>query len=278
MIEHPLQATASDLDSISRVKENPEENQPEMHASKSPASSDSGSITERAAMIRDELLGEDSVERHTVQASEGSSTNSIVGGDQSSQKEMHGDDDEELEQRLSISCIAHSLRHIAIAFDEKSRELESLRNIQQTHDEECALLRSQLEAEEDERQTLLTQLNNVNSTTTALEREAEALKREIAHKDELLCFSDRISSRLFDMIHVIRAQVEAAESLSPAIRSLSVIPATSSWSDISPTSASVLSLDSSVMTPPLYQAPGSLDQLFKEFLAKDAPLSDDDLV
>ena len=119
MIEHPLQATASDLDSISRVKENPEENQPEMHASKSPASSDSRSITERAAMIRDELLGEDSVERHTVQASEGSSTNSIVGGDQSSQKEMHGDDDEELEQRLSISCIAHSLRHIAIAFDEK---------------------------------------------------------------------------------------------------------------------------------------------------------------
>lgn len=126
-----------------------------------------------------------------------------------------------------------------------------------------------------ERQSLLTQLNEVNSSTTALEREVEALRREMEHKDELLCFSDRISSRLFDMIHAIRAQVEAAESLSPAIRSLSTTPATSSCSDISSTS-SISSPDTSVVTSPLEQARVGLDQLFKEIQAKYASSIDGD--
>ncbi|KAJ1022541.1 hypothetical protein NDA16_003530 [Ustilago loliicola] len=217
-------------------------------------------------MIRDELLGEDSLERDTVQPSEASSGSNSGDGDQSCQKQVNGADDEELEQRLSRSCIAHSLRHIAMVFDEK---------IQQTHDEECDALRSQLETKENERQSLLTQLNEVNSSTTALEREVEALRREMEHKDELLCFSDRISSRLFDMIHAIRAQVEAAESLSPAIRSLSTTPATSSCSDISSTS-SISSPDTSVVTSPLEQARVGLDQLFKEIQAKYASSIDGD--
>lgn len=72
------------------------------------------------------------------------------------------------------------------------------------------------------------QLNDTVSSFNALQREVEALRMELQHKDELLCFSDRISSRLFDLIHAIRAQVEAAESLSPAICSLSTLTSPSS--------------------------------------------------
>lgn len=65
------------------------------------------------------------------------------------------------------------------------------------------------------------ELDGLTVSQDALRCELETLKSEVEHKDELLCFSDRISSRLFDMMHAIRAQVEEAESLSPAIRSLS---------------------------------------------------------
>lgn len=82
-------------------------------------STDSGSLTQRAAMIRDELLGNDSLEQDTVHASGSSSGSSSKSIDGSSEKDENGDPEEELEQRLSKSSIAHSLRHIAVAFDEK---------------------------------------------------------------------------------------------------------------------------------------------------------------
>lgn len=45
------------------------------------------------------------------------------------------------------------------------------------------------------------------------------MRRELEDKEGLLFLSDRICSRLFGIVHGIKAQAEAAESLSPAIRS-----------------------------------------------------------
>ena len=94
----------------------PEDNKA-MEGSK--ASSDSGSLTQRAAMIRDELLGNDSLEHSSEHGSESSSGDSGVVIDPSEQQEVNEEQDDELEQRLGNSNIAHSLRHIALAFDEK---------------------------------------------------------------------------------------------------------------------------------------------------------------
>lgn len=96
------------------------------------ASTDSGSLTERAAIIRDELLGEDSLEHDTIQPSEASSASSSGDGDRACAKQTNGGNDDELEQRLSNSCIAHSLRHIAMAFDEKVSRCSQL-----TEEEVC---------------------------------------------------------------------------------------------------------------------------------------------
>ena len=102
-----------------------------------------------------------------------------------------------------------------------------------------------------------------------MERELEALRRDIEHKDELLCFSDRISSRLFDMIHAIRAQVEAAESLSPAIRSLSTTPTTSTTSTCSDFTSNASS-DGSELKTPTDAVPVPLEELIREIEAKYA--------
>uniref|UniRef100_V5EGB7 Uncharacterized protein n=1 Tax=Kalmanozyma brasiliensis (strain GHG001) TaxID=1365824 RepID=V5EGB7_KALBG len=161
------------------------------------ASSDSGSLTQRAALIRDELLGNDSLEQESVHGSAPSSGTSDQGTTHSSLQDDSCEDKDDLEERLRNSSISQSLRHIALAYDEKSRELESLRT------------------------TLRAELDELTASQEALRCELETLKSEVEHKDELLCFSDRISCRLFNMMHAIRAQVEEAESLSPAIRSLS---------------------------------------------------------
>lgn len=102
------------VDSLMASEKDQQNNQ---HSSK--ASSDSGSLTQRAAMIRDELLGNDSLEQDSEHESVSSSNDSGVELDPSSQEEVNGHDDEELEARLNSSSIAHSLRHIAVAFDEK---------------------------------------------------------------------------------------------------------------------------------------------------------------
>ncbi len=71
-------------------------------------------------MIRDELLGNDSVASDTEPLSD-SSTSKSEGKTQSrTTKTMDSSFSEaDLEDRLSCSGIAHSLRHIALAFDEK---------------------------------------------------------------------------------------------------------------------------------------------------------------
>lgn len=82
------------------------------------ASDDSGSLTQRATIIRDELLGNDLLDQDTERASGSSSRTDADEGDTSSHKGLKGDEDD-LEERLSTSSISHSLRHIALAFDEK---------------------------------------------------------------------------------------------------------------------------------------------------------------
>lgn len=115
-----------------------------------------------------------------------------------------------------------------------------------------------------DRQTLIAQLEESSSSYTILQRQFEALQLEIEHKDELLCFSDRIASRLFNMINNIRAEIEAAESLSPALRSLSTTPTTSSCSDATAPSSheerSVATISESTPLP--------LEELIKEIEAK----------
>lgn len=69
-------------------------------------------------MIRDELLGNDSPDGDTEQGPGSSSSTDEDAGDHSDEKKVQ-DDDDDSEQRLSESSIAHSLRHIALAFDEK---------------------------------------------------------------------------------------------------------------------------------------------------------------
>ena len=94
----------------------------EIHLEKSleSTSTDSGSLTQRAAMIRDELLGNDSIDQDTVHASSSSSNSSEnEGGNRNHDRDEGRDSEDELEERLSKSSIAHSLRHIALAFDEK---------------------------------------------------------------------------------------------------------------------------------------------------------------
>ncbi|SPO27711.1 uncharacterized protein UTRI_04253_B [Ustilago trichophora] len=227
----------------------------EVERVQSTTNSDSGSLTQRAARIKDELLGNDLLEQHTVHAHDSSSGSSSDRVDQSDEKAEYIDDNEELEERLSSSSIAHSLRHIALAFDEK---------IQQTHQKELASLRAEIETKENDRRTLLTQLEESTSSHTSLQRQIEALRLEIEHKDELLCFSDRIASRLFNMINNIRAEVEAAELLSPALRSLSTTPATSSCIDATATSCSeegkIAVTSDSISLP--------LEELIKEIEAK----------
>ena len=51
-----------------------------------------------------------------------------------------------------------------------------------------------------------------------MEREIEALKQRLEERDELLFVSDSVLNRLFNMIRVIKSQVDEAESLSPAVR------------------------------------------------------------
>lgn len=115
-----------------------------------------------------------------------------------------------------------------------------------------------------ENQTLIDQIKDLTSSHDALLQERESLRIENEHKDELLCFSDRISSRLFDMIHNIRTQVEAAESLSPAIRSLSTTPT-------SPSSCSEAASSTSAQTETTALtdlSPVPLEELIKEIEAK----------
>ena len=68
------------------------------------------------------------------------------------------------------------------------------------------------------------------------------------------------------MIHNIRDQVEAAEALSPAIRSLSFTPSSSSPSDATSSSPS----DESEMTTPTDVTPAPLEELIKQIEAKYA--------
>ncbi|SJX63806.1 uncharacterized protein SRS1_14552 [Sporisorium reilianum f. sp. reilianum] len=228
------------------------------------SSSGSGSLTQRAAMIRDELLGNDSLEPGSAPESLSSSGTSAEELDSSSQKSNSKDEEAELEERLNNSAISHSLRHIAMAFDEKSRELESLRKIQQTHEEEMALLRAQFQNEKEETQALTKELDELKSSHAALSCELEALKSDVESKDELLCLSDRISSRLFDMIHAIKAQIEAAETLSPAIRSIS---SSSSAASFDSDSASVASSQAG-STPAIVPLPTPIEALTKQSEAK----------
>ncbi|SPO32509.1 uncharacterized protein UTRI_04253 [Ustilago trichophora] len=246
------------------MKERDASTEGEVERVQSTTNSDSGSLTQRAAQIKDELLGNDILEQDTVHAPNSSSGSESDKVDQSDDKIGYVEDNEELEERLSSSSIAHSLRHIALAFDEKSRELESLREIQKAHDTKLESLRAALEAKENERRTLIAQLEESTSSYTILQRRFETLQLEIEHKDELLCFSDRIASRLFNMINNIRAEVEAAESLSPALRSLCTAPATSSCSDATAPSSreeSTVVINSESTSLPL-------EELIKEIEAK----------
>ncbi|SPO46533.1 uncharacterized protein PSANT_04219 [Moesziomyces antarcticus] len=170
-------------------------------------------------MIRDELLGNDSVASDTEPLSD-SSTSKSEGETQSrTTKTMDSSFSEaDLEDRLSCSGIAHSLRHIALAFDEKSRELDSLRAIQQRHDEELAILQDKLKTAEQEQTARTLELQLSNSSREDVEREIDALKQRLEEKDALLFVSDRVLHRLFNMIRVIKTQVDEAESLSPAVR------------------------------------------------------------
>ncbi|CDR87358.1 uncharacterized protein SPSC_00484 [Sporisorium scitamineum] len=227
----------------------------------------SGSLTQRAALIRDELLGNDSLGPHSEHESISSSGASADSPDDSGPKDESRDDSGDLEDRLNNSAIAHSLRHIAMAFDEKSRELESLRKIQKTHKEETALLRAQIEYEKEETQTLTKELNQLKSSHAALSCELEALRRDLENKEELLCVSDRISSRLFDMIHAIKAQIEAAESLSPAMRSISTSSSFSTAS-LESDSISVTSSEGSITPTNLIASPTTIEALIKQIEAK----------
>nr|CDI56987.1 hypothetical protein BN887_01734 [Melanopsichium pennsylvanicum 4] len=218
------------------------------------ASTDSGSLTQRAALIRDELLGNGSLEQEPVQASRSSSASSEAKSDVAGEKET-SDDDEALEDRLSRSSIAQALRHIAVSFDEK---------IQQMHNDECALLKAQIEAKEHENQYLKTQLNETAHSYDERHREKEAFGHVIDHKNELLCVSDRTSTRLFDMLHSIKAQAEEAESLSPSIRSRSLTPSNSSQSN---NSTSLFSSESTMMPPP-GEFKVRADELIKEIQDK----------
>ena len=83
------------------------------------SSSGTGSLTQRAAMIRDELLGNDSLNPDSAHESPSSSGTSAEELDSSSQKSELKDEQADLEERLNNSAISHSLRHIAMAFDEK---------------------------------------------------------------------------------------------------------------------------------------------------------------
>lgn len=97
------------------------------------SSSGSGSLTQRAAMIRDELLGNDSLQPDSVHEALSSSGTSAIASDDSSQKDNSRFEEDDLEERLNNSSIAHSLRHIALAFDEKvSRGLACNRHHCQT--------------------------------------------------------------------------------------------------------------------------------------------------
>lgn len=93
----------------------------EVERVQSTTNSDSGSLTQRAARIKDELLGNDILEQDTVHAPNSSSGSRSDKVNQSDEKIEYIEDNEELEERLSSSSIAHSLRHIALAFDEKVR-------------------------------------------------------------------------------------------------------------------------------------------------------------
>lgn len=83
------------------------------------ASSDSGSLTQRAALIRDQLLGNDSLEQNSVHGSAPSSGTSEGDTARSSLADDSREEKDNLEERLSNSSISQSLRHIALAYDEK---------------------------------------------------------------------------------------------------------------------------------------------------------------
>ncbi len=71
-------------------------------------------------MIRDELLGNDSVASDTEPLSDSSTSKSEGEAESRTTKTLDSSFGEgDLEDRLSCSGIAHSLRHIALAFDEK---------------------------------------------------------------------------------------------------------------------------------------------------------------
>lgn len=91
------------------------------------------------------------------------------------------------------------------------------------------------------------------SANNALERENEALQHEVEQKDELLCISDSICSRLFDMMDNIRREVQTAETLSPAIRSVSDTPLTQSRNN----NASSTTVDQHSTTPSIELDPDS---------------------
>ncbi|KAJ9480098.1 hypothetical protein PHBOTO_003893 [Pseudozyma hubeiensis] len=144
-------------------------------------STDSGSLTQRAAMIRDELLGHDPLEhKSTHESIPSSGTTDVTNDDTSRKDDAQAELDHDVEERLAHSAISHSLRHIALAFDEK---------IQETHEDEVANLRAQVQKSKDENEVLAAEL------------------------EELTVSRDTVK------IHGIKAQAEAAESLSPAIRS-----------------------------------------------------------
>ncbi|TKY84629.1 hypothetical protein EX895_006531 [Sporisorium graminicola] len=231
------------------------------------SSSGSGSLTQRAALIRDELLGNDSLEHDSVHESLPSSGSSADRLDNADEKVESQSEDDSLEERLSSSAIALSLRHIAMAFDEKSRELESLRKIHQTHEEETALLRAQIEDVKEERETMTWELNELKSSHASTSCELEALKIDVENKDELLCLSDSICSRIFDMIHAIKAQIEAAESLSSAIRTISS-PSSSSTASHESNAVSLTSSDVSSTPTAFASSPTSIQALIKQIEAK----------
>lgn len=81
---------------------------------------DSGSLTQRAAMIRDELLGHDPLEQNSTHESiPSSATTDVTTDDTSPKDDAQAQLDHDVEKRLAHSAISHSLRHIALAFDEK---------------------------------------------------------------------------------------------------------------------------------------------------------------
>ncbi|PWY98316.1 hypothetical protein BCV70DRAFT_218767 [Testicularia cyperi] len=127
---------------------------------------------------------------------------------------------------IGDSSIADSLLHIATAFEEKSRELQSLREIREKELVQGETMSSIVQTLQEEKSHLKVSLEEAYAARIRLEHELDRLERQLRElrqesrrKDDLLCTSDHISSSLYGTLRAVREQLDEIDTLAPALRS-----------------------------------------------------------